>query len=331
MKIAAFDVREDERADFAAAAERTGVEVELHAEPLSATNAELARGAAGVSVLGHSQLDADLMETLHGMGVDVAATRTIGVNHIDMDAAKRLGVAILNADYAPNGVAEYTVMFMLLVLRNYKPALWRGQVYDFSLEGLQGREMRNLTIGVMGTGRIGRTVIRILTGFGCRILAYDPFPNPEVAKTAEYVDLGTLYAESDLITLHMPLIESGPNANRHIINRDTIARMKDGVVLINCARGELMDLEALIDNIEAKKIGGLGLDTVETEEELIHRDRRTDILTNRGIAYLRQFPNVVMTQHMAFYTDAAVRSMVDHSVEGIRAVAETGKYRTRLV
>ena len=331
MKIAAFDVREDERADFANAAERTGVEVELHAEALTADNAELARGAAGVSVLGHSQLDAELLETLKGMGVAVAATRTIGVNHIELDAAKRLGVAVLNADYAPNGVAEYTVMFMLLVLRNYKPALWRGQVYDFSLEGLQGREMRNLTVGVMGTGRIGRTVIRILTGFGCKILAYDPYPNPEAAKMAEYVDIDTLYAKSDLITLHMPLIEHGPNANKHIINRDSIARMKDGVVLINCARGELMDLDALIDNIEAEKIGGLGLDTVETEGELIHRDRRTDILTNRGIAYLRQFPNVVMTQHMAFYTDAAVHSMVACSVDGIKAVLEDGDFRTRLV
>ncbi|PJM76185.1 D-isomer specific 2-hydroxyacid dehydrogenase family protein [Bifidobacterium simiarum] len=326
MRIAAFEVRDDEREAFATEAERLGVKVTLHAEPLDTGNAALVDGCDGVSTLGLSRLDAGMLETLAGRGVKVVATRTIGYNHIDLDAAKRLGLAVLNADYAPNGVAEYTVMFMLMVLRNYKPALWRGQVYDFSLEGLRGRELRNLTVGVMGTGRIGATVIRCLSGFGCEILAYDPHPNEKVAELAEYVGLDELYRRSDIITLHMPLLPS----TEHIINRDTIARMKDGVVLINCARGGLMDLEALIDNIESEKIGGLGLDTVETEEDLIHRDRRTDILTNRGVAYLRQFPNVVMTQHMAFYTDAAVHSMVNCSVEGIRSVLETGTFRTRI-
>ena len=327
MRIAAFEVRDDERPAFDEAAERTGVRIELHAGRLTPDVVSLARGCDGVSTLGQSRFDAPMLETLSRMGVRAVATRTIGYNHIDLDAASRLGIMVLNADYAPNGVAEYTVMFILLVLRNYKPALWRGQVYDFSLKGLRGRELRNLTVGVMGTGRIGATVVECLTGFGCRILAYDPHPKASVAEHAEYVDLETLYAQSDVITLHMPLLES----THHIINRESIARMKDGVVLVNCARGELMDLDALIDNIEAEKIGGLGLDTVETEGELIHRDRRTDILTNRGIAYLRQFPNVVMTQHMAFYTDAAVHSMVACSVDGIKAVLEDGDFRTRLV
>ncbi|PLS31549.1 lactate dehydrogenase [Bifidobacterium margollesii] len=326
MRIAAFEVRDDERQSFDDEARRLGVEVALHEEKLEPGNATMAEGFDGVSTLGLSRLDSSLLETLARQGVKVVATRTVGYNHIDLDAAKRLGIAVLNADYAPNGVAEYAVMFMLMVLRNYKPSLWRGQVYDFSLKGLRGRELRNLTVGVMGTGRIGATVIRCLTGFGCRILAYDPHPNDAVANHAEYVDLETLYRSSDIITLHMPLLPS----TEHIINRDTIARMKDGVVLINCARGGLMDLEALIDNIESEKIGGLGLDTVETEEDLIHRDRRTDILTNRGVAYLRQFPNVVMTQHMAFYTDAAVHSMVNCSVEGIRSVLDTGTFRTRI-
>ena len=326
MKIAAFEVRDDERESFADESNRVGVTVELHAECLGPDDIGLIAGCDGVSILGQSHIDAAMVDALADARVKVVATRTIGYNHIDLNAARRRGVMVLNADYAPNGVAEYTVMFILLVLRNYKPALWRGQVYDFSLEGLQGRELRNLTVGVMGTGRIGATVIQCLSGFGCRILAYDPHPKAAVAEHAEYVDLETLYAQSDVITLHMPLLDS----TFHIINRETISRMKDGVVLINCARGELMDLDALIDNIEAKKIGGLGLDTVETEGELIHRDRRTDILTNRGIAYLRQFPNVVMTQHMAFYTDAAVRSMVSCSVDGIRAVLETGEFRTRI-
>ena len=334
-RIAAFEVRDDEREYFEELGPKLGVSIELHAEPLTAANAALAAGCEGVTTLGLSDLGAAMIGQLAREGVRTLATRTIGYNHIDVDAAREAGVRVLNADYAPNGVAEYTVMFMLLVLRNYKPALWRGQVYDFSLQGLRGRELRNLTVGVMGTGRIGATVARILTGFGCEIIAYDPYPNPDVARIARYVPLDELYARADVITLHMPLID-GPEGKgtRHIINRESIARMKDGVVLINCARGELCDLDALIDNIEAEKIGGLGLDTVETEEDLIHRDRRTDILTNRGIAYLRQFPNVVMTQHMAFYTDAAVRSMVSCALEGIAALAGQpdgqGEWRTRI-
>ena len=334
-RIAAFEVRDDEREYFEELSGRLGLDVDLHAEPLTADNAALAKGCEGVTTLGLSDLGGPMIRTLADDGVRTLATRTIGYNHIDVDAARAAGVRVLNADYAPNGVAEYAVMFMLLVLRNYKPALWRGQVYDFSLQGLRGREMRNLTVGVMGTGRIGATVARILTGFGCEIIAYDPYPNPDVARIARYVPLDELYARADVITLHMPLID-GPEGKgtRHIINRESIARMKDGVVLINCARGELCDLDALIDNIEAEKIGGLGLDTVETEEDLIHRDRRTDILKNRGIAYLRQFPNVVMTQHMAFYTDAAVRSMVSCSLEGIATLAAApagqGEWRTRI-
>ena len=188
---------------------------------------------------------------------------------------------------------------------------------DFSLAGLQGREMKDLSIGVIGTGRIGAQVIRNLSGFGCRLLAYDLRPNPAVESLVTYTDLDTLFSQSDVITLHMPLLDS----NRHLINRETIAKMRDGVVIINCSRGEMADIEALIEGIETGKIGALGMDTVEGDEGIIHADHRVDILSNRNWFYLHQFRNVIMTQHMAFYTDAAVASMVACGIAGICQMA----------
>ncbi|MGN1390223.1 MAG: NAD(P)-dependent oxidoreductase, partial [Bulleidia sp.] len=268
---------------------------------------ELEPGSA-VSILGQSICDEKIFQALAEQRIFYLSTRTIGYNHLDLDAARKYGVHAANASYAPDGVADYTIMMMLLCLRGYKQALWRMQVNDFSLDGLMGRELHDLTVGVIGAGRIGSQVIRDLSGFGSHILAYDPHPQHDTR--AEFVSLDQLYAESDLITLHTALT----NENYHMINSDTISRMKDGVILINCARGGLMDMKALIEGIESRKIGALGLDTVEDEEGIVHRDRRNDIFSDRDLAYLKQFKNVVYTQHMAFYTDEAVRSMVSCGV-----------------
>ena len=327
MKICVYEARPDELKDLEACSRQFGAELCIYKDVPCLDNAELAKGCEGVTILGQGRIDAPLLDAWKALGVRCVATRTIGFNHIDLEHAKSIGMMVCNSNYAPNGVAEYTVMMMLLVLRNYKPALWRGQVNDYSLSGLQGRELRNLIVGVVGAGRIGATVIQCLSGFGCKLLAWDKFRNERVAKSAEYVELDELFAKSDVITLHLSLDES----THHIISSEAISKMKDGVVLINCARGELMDLSALIEGIETKKIGGLGLDTVEGETGLVHLDHRTDILKNKDIAYLRQFPNVVMTQHMAFYTDAAVGSMVQCAIEGITGFIRTGECSTRLV
>ncbi|MCD7807595.1 MAG: NAD(P)-binding domain-containing protein [Lachnospiraceae bacterium] len=242
-----------------------------------------------------------------------------------MDYAKKIGLPVCNAAYGPNGVAEYTVMLMLLCIRHYKAALWRMQVNDYSLGGLYGRELKNLTVGILGTGRIGTQVAQILSGFGCRVLGYDVYQG-KASQWLTYTDLDTVYRESDIITVHLNLNEK----TRHMINRESIQKMKPGVILINCARGALMDTDALIEGIEQKKLGGLGLDCFEHEEGIYHQNRRDDIISNRSMAYLRQFPNVVMTQHMAFFTDAAVYDMVRCGVEGILSVLETGNYETLL-
>ncbi|MDT8717774.1 lactate dehydrogenase [Clostridium sp. 19966] len=327
MKIAVYEMREDEIKEFYKAADELKVEIVTTKEALNSVTISFANGCDGVTTLGHSILDRDMLQQLKAMGIKYISTRSIGFNHIDIEAAKELGLRVSNASYAPNGVADYTIMLILMTLRNYKPALWRGQVNDYSLEGLQGREMRHLTIGVMGTGKIGKTVIQNLTGFGCKILAYDLYQNEEVKKLATYVDLETLYKECDVITLHTPLLDS----TYRIINKAAIEKMKRGVVLINCARGELMNIQDIIEGIEEEKIGALGLDVFENEEGIYHQDRRTHIIKNREMAYLRQFPNVILTQHMAFYTDEAVKSMVRCGVKSLLEFQINGQSVNQIV
>lgn len=321
MKILAFEVRDDEKKGLMETAQELGVELELSSEVPCMENVELVNGFEGVSILGQGDINSELLSAWKKQGVDYVSTRTIGYNHIDVENARKIGIRVCNARYAPNGVADFTVMLMLMCLRNYKQALWRGQVNDFSLWGLQGKEMRSLTVGVMGTGRIGQAVIQNLRGFGCKILAYDPHPKADLMDVAEYVSLEELYRRADIITLHMPLVP----ATKYIINRESISMMKPGVIIINCARGPLADPDALIEGIESEKIGALGLDVIDGEEGITHVDHRVDIISNQKMAYLRQFRNVVMTQHMAFYTEEAVASMARCGIAGILDMAENKK------
>lgn len=317
MKIYAFEVREDETVFFNELAQKTEAELILSADPLTPEHIGSLQPGSAVSILGMNQYGKTELDMLRAQNICFLSTRTIGYNHIDIDYAKQIGIHVCNARYAPNGVADYTVMMILLCLRNYKQALWRTQVNDYSLFGLMGKELKDLTVGIIGTGQIGSTVIRELSGFGCKILAYDTSKNPEVSGLASYVPLETLYRECDVISLHVPLFPE----TYHMINDETISRMKKGVVLINCARGALTDIQALISGIESERIGALGLDCMEYEEDIVHKDLRTDILSNRNMAYLRQFKNVIHTQHMAFYTDSAVQSMVRHGVFGLLQMA----------
>ena len=313
MKIGVFEVRADEARCLENLQQELGFEAVIRQEPLTLENAEFARGCQGISILGQSRMDEKLLEKLRELGVDCLTTRTVGYNHIDLEAARKLGIQVCNVSYGPESVADYTIMLLLLLLRNYKPALYRQNVNDYSLAGLMGRQVKNLTVGVVGTGRIGLKVMEELSGFGCRILASDPYPNEKARQYGTYVPLEQLWRESDCITLHAPLTPE----NYHMINRETLALMKDGVILLNCARGPLMDTEAVIQAVEDKKIGRLGMDVIEEEEGIYHMDRRDDILKNRPMAYLRQFPNVVMTQHLAFYTEEAVESMVEGGIRNL--------------
>ena len=326
MKIKMYEVREDEKKAIERVAEELGADVSISSNILTPQEAESLRGIDGVSILGRTTVNKELLDGLKKAGVGYVSTRTVGYNHMDVAYAAEVGIRLCNANYPPYGVAEFTIMLMLLALRKYKPAMWRQGVNDFSLCGLQGREIRNMTVGVMGTGKIGRAVIKDLGGFGCRILAYDPYPAEDLKNTVEYVDGDTLLRTSDIITLHIPRMES----TRHMINREAIAKMKTGVVIINASRGELTDIEALTEGIETEKIGALAMDVFEDENGIYHESRINDIIRNRKMAYIRQFPNVVLTQHMAFYTDANTDSMVECGIRGIVEMKEKGSCASEL-
>ncbi|GAA0803038.1 D-isomer specific 2-hydroxyacid dehydrogenase family protein [Faecalicatena orotica] len=326
IRILAFEVRDDEKDIFKKAAGDLAAEVTLLPDILNLDTVDQCAGYAGVTTLGMSRISPEVLDRLKELGVKYLSTRTIGYNHIDVNYAKKIGIHILNAEYAPESVADFTIMLMLLVLRKYKPAVYRQNVNDYSLNGLRGRTLKSMTVGVVGTGQIGQTVIRSLSGFGCRILAYNRTPRQELEEYAEFVSLEELYTRSDVITFHLPLTES----TKYMVNRETLSHMKDGVILINTSRGELMDRKTLIHGIESLKIGALGLDVFEDERSIYHESRINDIIANRDMAYLRQFPNVAMTQHMAFYTESAIEEMVDCGIRGIVSMHRDGTWKKEL-
>lgn len=319
--IIAFETRDDELPIIEKLRQAVGLPITCYSDDLSLSNIDLVNGAKAISILGHSKLNMELMTELKKRGIQYISTRTVGYNHIDVAAANELGIRVSNAYYDPNGVADYTVMLMLMSLRKYKQAMWRANVNDYSLNGLKGREIRNLTIGIVGTGNIGVQVIENLSGFGCRLIASSRNINERIQSKVEYMPLDQLYTQADIISYHLPLL---PSTNR-MVNKDTLAQMKDGVILINCSRGELMKISDVIDAIESHKIGALAMDVFENETGIYHQDRRTDIISNRDMAYIRQFPNVIMTQHIAFYTDAAVETMVECGIGSLTDFINTGE------
>lgn len=316
-KIIAFETRPNEQCFFDQLKVELGLDVVNTEQSLSEASLCLTEGAYGISILGHNIIDKVLIDELCKRGVRHISTRTIGMNHIDLDYAHSKGMLVTNAKYAPDCVAEFTIMLMLMSLRKYKAAMFRGNVNDYSLDGLQGKELKHCVVGVVGTGSIGLSVIRLLSGFGCKILVYSPTGTikPEVSELATYVDLDTLFRLSDIVTFHIPLLDS----TRGMVDKRALSLMKPGVGLINCSRGELMKIDEIIDAVETRKVGFLGLDVFEDEIGIYHHDRRMDIISNRNMAYLRQFPNVVMTQHMAFYTETSTFEMVQASLESFVA------------
>lgn len=311
MQITVYSCREfDEKAWFGHFAKELGVKLITTPEAPTVENAVLVEGSRCVNVI-TSQITRELLTQWKKRGVGYVTTRTIGYDHVDREAAKELGIQVGNAPYGPAGVADYTVMLILMSIRNTRRIMERGAIQDYTLEGVQGRELKDLTVGVIGTGRIGHTVISSLSGFGCPILAYDLYENEEVKKYAEYVSLEEIWRQADVITLHTPLTEE----NYHLIDKEAIGKMKDGVVIINTARGGLIDSQAFIEGVESGKIGAAGLDVVENEFDLYYFDRKACVLKNRELAVLRSFPNVTVTHHMAFYTDNCVKTVVGDSLK----------------
>ena len=315
MKIFAYALRPfDELGYLDALSRELGFEYAWTPDYPTLDNAHLAEGAQGVSII-TNPMTPELLDAYRALGVTGLATRSIGYDHIDVAHARSIGMRVAHASYPPEGVADYTVMLILMALRRAKFVFRQSAVQEFGLEGKIGRDLASCTVGVVGTGAIGSRVIRNLTGFGCRILANDPYPNDAARAHASYVDLDELLEKSDIVTLHAP----GMAENRHMIGAEQFARMKEGAVLVNAARGMLVDTAALVDAIESGHIGGAALDTIEHEAGLYYLDRTRDILPNRDRAVLEALPNVIVSPHMAFYTARDVEGMVRSDVEALLA------------
>lgn len=315
MKLFAYALREyDELGYMRECVDELGFEFGWTDEYPTLDNVELAAGASALCII-TNPMTPELLDAYHALGIRAIATRSIGYDHIDVAHARKLGMRIAAAAYPPEGVAEYTIMLMLMALRRMKLIDLQNAAQDFGLRGKIGRELSSCTVGVIGTGRIGTTVVRQLAGFGCRILACDPAEKPAVRELARYVTLDELLREADIVTLHPP----GLACNHHLIGERELGLMKADAILINAARGMLVDSEALICALEQGRLGGAALDTVENEVGLYYLDRSGDALANRERAILSSFPNVIVTPHMAFYTARDVRYMVRTDVEALLA------------
>ncbi len=313
MKIAAYNYRDfDEAQFFEKFAKEYNVEIVPIRESPSASNASLAAGCEGVSTI-TTPVTEELITLWKEAGVRHISTRTIGFDHIDTEAAKRHKMAVSNVTYSTGSVADYTVMLILMALRRMKSIIKRAEGMDYSLNGNIGREISDLTVGVVGTGKIGCHVIRNLSGFGCRILAHDPYENEEAKKYGTYCSLEELFSQSDVITFHTPATES----SFHMVNAATISQMKDGVIIINTARGSIIDTPAFIDALESGKIGAAALDVIENELGMYYGDYKYQVIGHREMSVLKDMPNVLMLPHMAFYTEQAVSDMVEHSIAHI--------------
>lgn len=310
VKVAAFNCRKDELEFFHKYSEELGIELLIIDESPSLKNLDLVRGCQAVSVI-TTPISGELIEGWKELGILAISTRTVGYEHVDCTRAAELGIPVSNVGYSPDTVAEYAVMSILMALRRMKTILLRAEAQDYSLTDVRGKELCRLTVGVIGTGRIGETVIRDLSGFGCRILAYDLHEKESVKAMAEYASLERIWAECDVITLHAPSTAE----THHLINKESIGRMKDGVVIVNTARGTLIDTPALIEALESGKIGAAALDVVEHETGIYYKDFKYQPVAHHEMAILKAMPNVLMTPHTAFFTDEAVGNMVEYSLK----------------
>ena len=309
-RITMYGCGPDEAVLFRELAPGLGVRPVITDAPLSETNTELAVGSRCVSVGHKTFITHAALRALGRAGVKYISTRSIGCNHIDVEYAESIGICVENISYSPDSVADYTLMLMLMALRDAKAIVRRTDLHDYRLSEVRGRELRDLTVGVIGTGRIGAAVIDRLRGFGCRVLAHDKRPVDRPGPRVEHVPLDELLRRSDLVTLHAPLTA----ATHHLLDRQRLARMKDGALVVNTARGGLIDTEALVQELESGRLGGAALDVVEREAGIFYADRRDETLESKALLRLQELPNALITPHTAYYTDHALRDTVQNSL-----------------
>jgi D-lactate dehydrogenase len=289
---------------------------------LDASTVELASGADAVCVFVNDTVDASVLESLSSAGVRCLALRCAGYNNVDLDAADRFGVVVVHVPaYSPNAVAEHTLALILALNRRIHRAYNRVRDGNFALDGLVGFDMAGKTVGVVGTGRIGAIVARLLWHLRCRVLAVDPYHDEHLLELGvEYVDMDQLLAESDVISLNCPLTAQ----THHLIDADTVAAMRPGVMLVNTGRGALVDTQAVVAGLKSGQIGSLALDVYEEEADLFFEDRSDEILDDDVFARLLTFPNVLITAHQAFLTHEALSAIAETTLANVSSVLGPG-------
>jgi D-lactate dehydrogenase len=315
MNVACFSTKPYDRKFLEAANASRGHAISFLEPRLTPATATLARDYAVVCAFVNDVLDAEVLTLLAAGGTKLIALRSAGYNHVDLSAATRLGLTVVHVpQYSPHSVAEHTVALILSLNRHIHRAYNRVREGNFSIDGLLGFDLHGKSAGLIGLGKIGLCVARILHGFGCRVIAADPKPPRETSSAGiQLCSLDELLATADIVSLHCPLTP----ATRHVINANAIARMKRGVMLINTSRGALIDTPAAIDGVLAGQIGYLGIDVYEEEAELFYEDRSNRVIADDVFSRLLTFPNVLITGHQAFFTAEALTTIAETTLQSV--------------
>lgn len=322
MRVTMFSTRRHDRESFSAANAAAAHALTFLEPRLGPETVRLASGAEAVCLFVNDDASEPVIAELKLGGVRLIALRSAGFNHVDLAAAAAAGIAVARVPaYSPHAVAEHTVALMLTLNRHIHRAWTRVREGNFLLDGLMGFDMHGKTVGIVGTGEIGLVTARILAGFGCQLLGFDPSPSPEAAALGlEYVDLGELAARSHIITLHCPLTPQ----TRHLVDARLLARMLPGVMLVNTSRGAVIDTRAVIDGLKSGHIGALALDVYEEEGDLFFADLSDEVIQDDVFARLLTFPNVLVTGHQAFFTHEAIAAIAETTIANLDSFEATG-------
>ena len=315
-KIAFFDTKSHDKASFLEKNQQYGFEIKFYKSHLSKDNAILAKGSDVVCIFVNAEVDAEVIDILVENGVKLIALRCAGYNNVDLKAAKNRIKVVRVPAYSPHSIAEHTLALMLTLNRKIHRAYNRTREGNFSLEGLMGFEMKGKTAGIIGTGKIGKIVMQILKSMGINVLAYDLYPDTEFAEKngIRYASLDELYRDSDIISLHCPLTKE----TEYLINKDSIDKMKEGVMIINTGRGKLINTKDLIEALKDKKVGYAGLDVYEEESDYFYEDHSDVVIDDDILARLLTFNNVIVTSHQAFFTKEALAEIARTTLQNIQ-------------
>jgi D-lactate dehydrogenase len=322
VKIAFFDTKKYDKKVFDEYNKNYNYEITYLESKLNYETAPLARGYDAVCIFVNDLVDKKTLSILKDCGVKLIALRCAGFNNIDIDNVPQEIKIVRVPEYSPYAVAEHTAALLLSINRKIYKAYQRTKKYNFSLNGLLGFDINEKTVGVIGTGKIGKVFIKIMKGFGANVLAYDLYPDEKAAKELgfTYTNLDSLYLNSDIISLHCPLTKE----NNKMINLESISKMKENVIILNTSRGKLIDTESLIEKLSKGKIGGVGLDVYEDEEEFFLNDMSNSYIRDKDLSILLSMPNVVITSHQAFFTKEALDKIASDTFLNITDIIKTG-------